>query len=226
MKYFGHLIRPVSRVFLHCSASSVPAHGDVAVIRRWHTDAPPLGRGWSDVGYHFFIPFNGLIQTGRHINVTPVAQKGHNNGTIAICLHGLKETDFTPAQFESLRVLCNELNETPPIVTFHGHCEVSAKACPVFDYKAVLGLDSKGRMGGKSSKPTPAPVTDLLYPVVSKSSKNTEAVRRVQGLLNIPADGIFGTQTLKAVVEFQLGNRLPPDGIVGPLTWNKLERRE
>ena len=29
-------------------------------------------------------------------------------------------------------------------VTFHGHCEVSTKTCPNFDYRGVLGLTAKG----------------------------------------------------------------------------------
>lgn len=39
---------------------------------------------------------------------------------------------------------------------------------------------------------------------------------------NIDVDGIFGTATENAVKEFQKRNNLSPDGIVGPLTWEKL----
>jgi g-D-glutamyl-meso-diaminopimelate peptidase len=35
-------------------------------------------------------------------------------------------------------------------------------------------------------------------------------------------DGIFGPTTQNAVKRFQSANRLNPDGIVGPLTWNRL----
>lgn len=37
------------------------------------------------------------------------------------------------------------------------------------------------------------------------------------------ADGIFGEKTRKAVMEFQRSNGLGVDGIVGPMTWEKLE---
>ena len=37
------------------------------------------------------------------------------------------------------------------------------------------------------------------------------------------ADGIFGFQTEKAVRQFQIDNSLSADGIIGPLTWEKLE---
>jgi len=39
---------------------------------------------------------------------------------------------------------------------------------------------------------------------------------------NIEADGDFGSKTNVAVVNFQKKYGLVPDGIVGPLTWNKL----
>lgn len=135
--------RPVSRVFIHCSASDNPKHDDVSVMRQWH-----LQRGWSDVGYHLFIKKDGTVQGGRHLEKVPSAQAGHNAGTIAICLHGLDKDKFTEAQFTSLRKLCKEINAVyKKTLTFHGHCEVSAKSCPVFDYKAVLKLDNAGRLG-------------------------------------------------------------------------------
>jgi len=55
-----------------------------------------------------------------------------------------------------------------------------------------------------------------------------DVVRRLQrGLrrtpnLSLTVDGIFGPQTETAVVNFQKGDSLAPDGIVGPLTWQAL----
>ncbi|HHW30267.1 MAG TPA: LysM peptidoglycan-binding domain-containing protein [Clostridiaceae bacterium] len=39
-----------------------------------------------------------------------------------------------------------------------------------------------------------------------------------------PVDGIFGSRTRQAVLEFQRDNGLVPDGIVGPATWGIFER--
>lgn len=141
--------RRVNKVFIHCSASSYKDHDDISVIRKWHVDE----RGWRDVGYHYFITFDGTIQRGRNIEWIPAAQRGHNEGSIAICLHGRVAADFTPAQFKALQRLCRAITDEYSArkkLTFHGHCEVSDKTCPVFDYKEVLNLDERGRLNGGS----------------------------------------------------------------------------
>lgn len=137
---FKKPIRSVQRVFLHCSASDNPTHDNVATMTAWHK-----ARGFNTIGYHFFISKDGKVHIGRNIESTPAAQAGNNLATIAICLHGLKKELFTQAQFNSLKQLVSEINKAySGKVTFHGHREVAAKSCPVFDYKTVLGLDKKG----------------------------------------------------------------------------------
>lgn len=135
--------RSVSRVFIHCSADDRNANDNAATMHRWH-----LERGFAEIGYHFFIRKDGTIEVGRDIEKVPAAQEGHNTGSIAICCHGLLEGLFTQAQFNALRSLCSKINAAySKGVTFHGHCEVAAKLCPVFNYKSVLKLDKFGRLG-------------------------------------------------------------------------------
>ena len=62
--------RSVSRVFIHCTASSRPEHDDIDVIREWHLD-----RGFADVGYHAMIHEDGGISWGRSLEKIPAAQK-------------------------------------------------------------------------------------------------------------------------------------------------------
>lgn len=137
-KMSGQPVRNIDKIFIHCSASDNEGHDDIAVIRQWHSE-----RGFNDVGYHYFIKKSGEVQEGRPLDKIPAAQKGHNEGSIAICLSGLDH--FTYKQFKALRALCRELDKKYQ-VTFHGHREVSNKTCPNFEYKAVLDLDSEGRM--------------------------------------------------------------------------------
>lgn len=138
--------RAVDRVFIHCSASDNPAHDDIEVIKQWHTDKRPVGRGFSDVGYHYFITKDGRLQNGRSLEKQPAAQSGHNKGSLAICLHGLE--NFTEAQFKTLKLLCEKMYLVyEQKITFHGHNEVNRnKTCPVFDYKEVIGLDDSGHL--------------------------------------------------------------------------------
>ncbi|MDH3595075.1 MAG: peptidoglycan-binding domain-containing protein [Rhodospirillales bacterium] len=208
--------RFVERLFLHCSASDRPEHDDVGVMRDWH-----LARGWSDVGYHLFVKKDGHVQAGRDLEVIPAAQAGNNTGTIAVCLHGLAVERFTEAQYRSVIGLSNEVNAAyDGMVTFHGHCEVSSKACPVFPYREVLGLDAHGNM---ELPQDPTPLTQADTPTVRLMDRGP-AARRLQELLNaqgagLAADGIFGVMTREAVVRFQTDNELDADAIVGPLTW-------
>jgi peptidoglycan hydrolase-like protein with peptidoglycan-binding domain len=54
--------------------------------------------------------------------------------------------------------------------------------------------------------------------VVVKRGDRGSAVRSIQRQLGIPADGVFGPMTERAVKRFQHRHDLVPDGIVGPLT--------
>lgn len=134
--------RNIHTVFLHCSASDNPAHDNAATMNAWH-----LEKGYAEIGYHFFIRKNGMIEAGRSLEKTPAAQAPHNTGTIAICVHGLNEKNFTQAQKDAVVSLCKEINAAHgKNLFFRGHREVANKLCPVFDYKSWLGIDKFRRM--------------------------------------------------------------------------------
>ncbi len=218
-KIFKKPKRRVERVFLHCSASDVPAHDNVATIRRWHKD-----RGFSDIGYHFFIHKNGKISKGRDIEKSPAAQKGNNKNTIAICLHGLLKEKFTKAQYKAVGKLCKEINNSYfKNISFHGHKEVSAKACPVFDYKKVLKLDKYGSLGLDSSIAVGVEIGENGFVELNYKDTGIE-VEKLQKLLNIAIDGDYGKKTLKAVKAFKSIHNLYPSGIVTKQVWELLSR--
>ncbi len=210
--------RRVDRVFLHCSASDNASHDNVATIRRWHK-----ARGFSDVGYHFFIHKNGKISKGRPIDKIPAAQHGNNTGTIAICLHGLKKGKFTQAQFKAIQSLSQEINRAYfSNISFHGHKEVSAKACPVFDYKKVLKLDKYGSLGLENSVVNDIELSDEA--VELDYGDQGEEVKKLQKLLRIKADGDYGKKTLKAVKSFKRQHDLYPSGVITKKVWELLAK--
>lgn len=135
--------RRVDRVFLHCSASDdegLVGTKLVAEIHRWH-----LKRKFAGIGYHFVIDKSGLVLPGRSLEATPAAQAHHNRATIAICVHG--HARFTDASLAACLDLCDRINQAyGGKISFHGHREVAAKECPVFDYRTLLQLDVGGRM--------------------------------------------------------------------------------
>lgn len=216
--------RRVTRVFLHCSASDQPAHDNVETMRRWHKE-----RGWSDVGYHLFIRKDGTVEPGRSLELTPAAQAGHNAATIAICLHGLHKDAFTQAQFASLQRLIGQIDKAyDGAVTVHGHREVACKACPVFDYIGVLGLDARGYYDGPDAIGADAEKDVPLSRQLRRGASGPD-VRALQAALKALGfdcgrmDGDFGDRTLEAVKRFQEARHLIPDGIVGVLTREALD---
>ena len=223
--------REVDRVFLHCSASDDPEHDSIDVIRRWHVD----GNGWDDVGYHYFIRRDGTLEAGRPLEKTPAAQAGNNAATIAICLHGLTLERFTKAQYRTLIDLATAMDDAcAGMLSFHGHCEVSSKSCPVFPYRAVLGLDGHGAMAfhptdspGFADAPRATAHDATSSPPTLRITSKHPQVMTVQHLLSeaghpLEEDGLFGQATLEAVRTFQRQHGLRPDGIVGPRTWSAL----
>lgn len=135
-------MRPINEIIIHCSATrpdwmeESPGAAKRDEIRRWH-----LGRGWNDIGYHDLIDRDGSLITGRPINKVGAHCKGHNTGTIGVCLiggHGSSENDefeqnYTTAQDDALRGYIEAQKMAfPSISVVSGHNQYAAKACPGF----------------------------------------------------------------------------------------------
>lgn len=209
--------RKVNRVFLHCSASDIDSHDDVDVIRGWH-----LSRGFDDIAYHFFIHKNGNLSTGRSLEKTPASQKGHNVGTISICLHGYRAENFTYAQYKTVEKLSSEISKAYyERVSFHGHCEVSSRACPTFNYVRILKLDKYGTLGISPSRYENPPKDK--FERLNYGDKG-ESVKRLQRLLGLRATGAYGNKTLAKVKDFKAQHGLYPSGIVTKQVWKLLSK--
>ena len=103
-------------------------------------------------------------------------------------------------------------------------------AVTAFQKANSLGVDGiVGKLTwAKLYDATPVSVTPVTAQPMLRTGSRGDAVRKLQELLNAKGytcgnvDGIFGSKTYAAVLEFQKANSLGVDGIVGPLTWAKL----
>jgi peptidoglycan hydrolase-like protein with peptidoglycan-binding domain len=57
-----------------------------------------------------------------------------------------------------------------------------------------------------------------------KRGAHGTSVKRLQRGLGLPADGVFGPGTARALKRFQRRHLLPEDGIAGPATWDMIRR--
>jgi len=163
-------MRRFDTLIIHCSATppdwmagkGVKAKRDE--IDRWHK-----GRGWSEIGYHYVIDRDGATTTGRHLNKTGAHVKGHNTGSVGVCLVGGRWPDgrwalasddfadhFTAEQDKALRDLIEDLCERYPAVKhIKGHNDyTSAKGCPGFKVGDWL---RGGRVTPREVYPAPTP---------------------------------------------------------------------
>ena len=99
-------MRQINKIIVHCSATREGENYSVDTIRSWHVD----GRGWSDIGYHFYIDIHGVEVDGK----TP------------------KDTR-TEEQENSLLAVLRTLKAMYPEVMIHSHNDFANKACPSFD---------------------------------------------------------------------------------------------
>tara|TARA_Y100000592_G_scaffold47337_1_gene75225 strand:+ start:112 stop:522 length:411 start_codon:yes stop_codon:yes gene_type:complete len=128
-------MREINKIIVHCSATREGENFEVAEIRKWH-----LARGFSDIGYHFYIDLYGEIHKGRDISKIGAHCKGHNRNSIGICYCGGVEADGkTPkdtrydCQKESLIAVLRTLKAMYPNAVIHSHNDFANKACPSFN---------------------------------------------------------------------------------------------
>lgn len=125
-------MRKINKIILHCSATIAGKDYRAKDIKKWH-----LQRGFSDIGYHYIIDLNGIVEKGRDISVIGAHCKGHNSDSIGICYVGgldfcNRPTDTrTEYQYKALLALVGELRETYGNIPVYGHNYFDkVKACP------------------------------------------------------------------------------------------------
>jgi len=122
----------INKIVIHCS-DSPNDRGDTAQnIHQWH-----LERGFDGIGYHYVVLPTGDIENGRPEYWQGAHVRGHNKGSIGICLIGVD--DFTRDQLTALRYLIMQLIHKHPLAEVFGHRDLDPnRTCPNFDVKEWL----------------------------------------------------------------------------------------
>ena len=133
--------RNISLIVLHCSATRVTQSFTIEQLEACHK-----ARGYSSVGYHYYITRDGTLYPCRPENEVGAHALHFNKNSIGICYEGGLDAKGRPADTrteaqkitmeELLRSLCVDF----PDAEILGHCDLPGvrKACPCFDTRKWL----------------------------------------------------------------------------------------
>ncbi|MBR1542433.1 MAG: N-acetylmuramoyl-L-alanine amidase [Bacteroidaceae bacterium] len=138
-------MRSIAFIILHCSATRCDQSYSFEACKRDH-----LKRGFTDIGYHWYIECDGTVHEGRKEELVGAHCKERNKHSIGVCYEGgLNENGQfadtrTEAQKDSLLDLLIQLHQRYPEAVITGHNEFNPhKACPCFDaeeYRAIFSI--------------------------------------------------------------------------------------
>ena len=131
-------MRDMEYIVIHCAATKPSMDVPIERVRKWHLD-----RGWSDIGYHYYITRDGKIHKGRDLNIVGAHVRGYNKNSIGICYEGGinekgdPEDNRTDQQKKSLLKVVKVLKFVFENAVVQGHRDFPnvKKACPSFDAK-------------------------------------------------------------------------------------------
>ena len=129
-------MRDIDYIVIHCAATKPSMDVPIERVKKWHLD-----RGWSDIGYHYYITRDGEIHKGRKLSTIGAHVRGYNSKSIGICYEGgidesgEPEDNRTKAQKKSLLKVVQILKFVFSNAIVQGHRDFPNvnKACPSFD---------------------------------------------------------------------------------------------
>jgi hypothetical protein len=164
------------RIVLHHAAAKKCSIFD---IHRWHKE-----KGWSGVGYHFFVRKDGTVYEGRPITKVGAHAYNYNSDSIGICFEGNFEVEKMPdVQKEAGKELVSYVKKKYPTITsIVGHRDLMATACPGknFPFDEI----AKGKTSSTVSKKEKVEYTQEQF------------IKDVQKATGSAVDGIAGPETL------------------------------
>jgi len=132
------MIRTINKIIIHCTATPQGREVTKDDLKKWHIDE----RGWSDIGYHYFIDLKGCLYECRPLRRKGAHTKGQNLDSIGIAYAGGMSKDMSEVkdtrnenQKETLEKLLIKLKTKFPNSIIYGHRNFSKKQCPGFDAK-------------------------------------------------------------------------------------------
>lgn len=150
--------KSTKRIILHHAESSSCTADD---IHRWHLD-----RGWSGIGYHFFVRKDGSIYRGRPENTIGAHASGANSNSIGICAEGRYMTETMPdAQKNSIIELVAYLLNKYNISTVLKHKDVSSTDCPGdnFPFEEIVAGAKGTTVSNVTTSNDTSPVPDSSF---------------------------------------------------------------
>jgi hypothetical protein len=135
-------------VVLHSSATDNPLQASFEAVKDLHVSSKSkyfkwgnydtYGKGFSDIGYQYYIERNGTVIKGRAEEMAGAHCLGYNSISIGICLSG--NTSFTSEQFKSLNNLLEDIKKRHNIddidILHHNELNIN-KTCPNFNWWEV-----------------------------------------------------------------------------------------
>lgn len=110
-------------IVIHHAAATKASVDD---IDRWHKK-----RGFTCIGYHFYIRKTGIIYRGRPEDAIGAHVTGYNSQAIGVCLEGnFMEEEPNEKQLKALVELLNYLKKNYPKAKIVGHKELDKTSCP------------------------------------------------------------------------------------------------
>lgn len=136
----------VRYLVVHCTATQLSQRVSVEKLDSWHK-----AKGWSGIGYHWYIDQDGKTWAGRPEQYAGAHVVGYNSHAIGICYEGginekgQNDDTRTPAQKAALLAKLQELKVRYPQAIILGHHDFPNvhKACPCFDARGEYGEISK-----------------------------------------------------------------------------------
>ena len=141
----------IEYLVIHCTATEAGRPVTRQDIERWHMAPPPVGRGWSRLGYSDMIHINGELENLTPFDTDALIEQHEMTwgvkGINAISRHvvyvggllnGKPADTRTPEQKETLRDYVRFMIRRYPWIRVAGHNRFANKACPCFDWHSWL----------------------------------------------------------------------------------------